>query len=494
MSGLSGTLKRATSASASRDPASMLIVANRKDGLGGRLLAMANAKGLADRLGYRFGFTWSDTKIIDEGSHTVDVVGKIFDAAFIEKHWLGEKIKKAHFGFVGDRDFTPAGMRAAEKQRRLRGWICDEFHALDFFHDDNAEPVARSEALRAFGFSPAVREAMDAAGRCRFPGPMAALHLRSGDIIYGQNRRRMVFTEKAIPSALAKAIIAELSSRGLTTLLIGQDDAALDYLKAETGAMRTSDFGVGQFTEEVLDAFFEMALMARCQQIHASGSIYAVVASLMGGKPCIGTSGLFSHSRAVEIITDELRERPSDYHRLDAAFGYRWAFRSMEDEISPARARELLAKAQALDPENDAYDLKIAAAYFHEGDHAAGEAILKSLMTSQWPQGTRMPLPMMDMLTTKHGGYRAMARDFDGFLAAARAGHPYAMACSAYILVEALDDRASGMEMMARLVRMEPANPIFRKIRRRVSMGKKPEAGRLAKARWRLGLIRPPWF
>jgi hypothetical protein len=35
----------------------MLIAATRIDGLGGRLLAMANAKSLADTLGCRFGFT-----------------------------------------------------------------------------------------------------------------------------------------------------------------------------------------------------------------------------------------------------------------------------------------------------------------------------------------------------------------------------------------------------------------------------------------------------
>lgn len=471
----------------------MLIVTNRKDGLGGRLLAMANAKALADRLGYRFGFTWNSRNILDEGSHTVDVVGKIFSADFIDRHWLGEKISRAGFGVLGGKEFTPSDLGAVARQGRLRGWICDEFDALDFFHDDNAEPVGRSETLRAFGFSPAVRNALDAAGKRRFPGPMAALHLRSGDIVYGQNRRRLVFAEKVIPSVLAKAIITELSSRGLTTLLVGQDHATLDYLTAETGALRTNDFGAGEFREETLNAFFEMALMARCQQIHAGGSIYATVASLLGDRPCIGPSALFGKSRAAEIVTEELRAHQSDYHRLESAFGYRWAFQALEDEISPARARELLGKAQALDPENDAYDLKMAAACFRDGDHAAGEAILKSLMISQSRRRSSIPLPMMDVLTSRLGGYRPMANDFDVFLAAARAGHPYAMACSAYILVEVFDDRTSAVEMAARLVKMEPGNPIFRKIRRRVAMGKRPESGRLAKARWRLGGLRWLW-
>lgn len=493
MSGFSATWKRATFGSKPHDPGSMLIAVNRKDGLGGRLLAMANAKALADRLGYRFGFTWSNRTITDEGSHTVDVVGKIFSADFIEKHWLGKKIRTDDFGVLGRTDFTPSDLEAMAKRRKLRGWICNEFNALDFFSDDSAEPVAKSQALRSFGFSPAVRQALDAAGRCRFPGPMAALHLRSGDIVYGQNRRGLVFVDKVIPSALAKAIIAELSSRGLTTLLVGQDHATLDYLKAETGALRTDDFGVGEFREETLKAFFEMALMARCQQIHAGTSIYAAVASVMGDKSCLGASALFSNSRAAEIITDELQAHPSDYNRLESAFGYRWAFRALEDEISPARAMELLEKARALDPENDAYDLKMAAACFRGGNHAAGDAILKSLMIGQSRLQSKIPLPMMRMLISGIASYRAMANDFEVFFAAARAGHPYAMACSAYILLEAMGDRRSAMEMMARLVKIEPGNSIFNRINLSVRLGRKPKS-RLARMRWRLGRLRASWL
>jgi len=494
MNGFSATLKRAMSGSEADGDRSMLIAVNREDGLGGRLLAMANAKSLADRLGYRFGFTWSSRDITDQESHTVDVVGKIFSADFIEKHWLGEKIRAADFGVLGGTPFAPSDLEAVARQGKLKGWICDDFDVLDFFHDEDAQPVRRSEALRAFGFAPAVRQALDAAGKCRFPGPMAALHLRSGDIVHGHHRRRLVFADKVIPSTLARAIVSELSSRGLTTLLVGQDRATVDYLSTQTGALRTDDFGAEDFRgEEALRAFFEMALMARCRQIHAGTSIYAVVASVLGDVPCLGTSTLFSKPRAAEIIVEELQAHEADYHPLEAAFGYQWSFLSLEDEIAPAQARQLLGKAQALDPDNDAYDLKMAAVHFREGNYPAGEAILKSLMISQSRRRSRIPLPMMDILADRPGGYLTMAKDFEVFFAAARAGHPYAMACWAYILVEVLEDRNSAVEMAARLVKMEPGNPIFRRIMRRVGLGKKPKSGRLARMRWRLGRLVTAW-
>lgn len=495
MHGFSATLKRAMSGSGRHDPRPPLIMATRTDGLGGRLLAMANAKSLADRLGYRFGFTWNSKNITDQESHTVDVVQNIFSAEFIDRHWLGEKIKTTDCAALGRTDFAPSDLEAAARQEKPRGWICNEFDALDFFRDDGGGPVRRSEALRTFGYAPAVRQALDAAGKCRFPAPMAALHLRSGDIVYGTHRRRLIFADKVIPSALARAIVSELASQGLTTLLIGQDRAMLDYLQAETGALRTDDFGAGEFKQQqALNAFFEMALMARCQQIHAGKSIYAQVASILGGVPRVDASALFSKSRAAEIILDELQAHESKYHPLESAFGYQWTFVTLESEISPARARELLGKALALDPENEGYLLKMAAAHYRDGDPASAEAILKSLMTRQSLARSRLPLPMMDIMTNLLGGWVAMARDFEVFFAAARAGHAYAMACSAFILFEVRGDRKSAAEMAAKLVKIEPGNPIFRRIKRWVDLGKKPKNGRLARARWRLARLRMSWL
>ncbi|MEW6634796.1 MAG: hypothetical protein AB1440_28305 [Pseudomonadota bacterium] len=475
------------------DGGSMLIAATRTDGLGGRLLAMVNAKSLADRLGCRFGFTWNSRAVSNQESHSVDVVRNVFSEKFIDRHWLGEKISRSCFGVLGEAAFTPASLDTLARQRRLRGWICDEFDVLDNCSEDGAGSIGRSETLRAFGFSPRVRQALDAAASCRFPGPMAALHLRSGDIVRGHHRRSLVFANKVIPSTLARAIVTELSSRGLKTLLVGQDQATLDYIKAETGALLATDFGSGELEGETANTFFQMALMARCQQIHAGGSIYAVVASVMGDRPCIGADALFGQRSAAEIVLEELRTREAHYHPLEAAFGYQWALLSLEDEIGPARTREILGRALALDPENDGYPMKIAGTFFREGNHAAGEAILKSVMTAQSRRRTKIPLPVMEIMERVAKDRFVSRNDIEALSTAAKAGHPYAMGCCAYLLAEVAEDRKSGLEMAARLLAAEPGNPIFRRIRQRVALGKKPEPRLLARIIWRLGWLRPPW-
>jgi hypothetical protein len=295
----------------SPERASTLIAATRTDGLGGRLLAMANAKALADTLGYRFGFTWNRRVAADKAFHIVDTADRIFSPDFIARHWLGESVKASDFGVLDAAAAGGPSLGEAAKDRKLRGWICNE---IDVPRGDAARVAKQAVALRSFDYSATVKEAIAAAGRSRLARPMAALHLRSGDIVHGKHRASLIFAGKVIPSTLARAIIAALSARGLTTLLIGQHRPTLDYLKAETGAMLTSDFGADAFSDETRKAFFEMALMARCRQIYAGTSIFPEIASLMGDVPLMRTDTLFDAPCAAKIILHELSLRQADYH------------------------------------------------------------------------------------------------------------------------------------------------------------------------------------
>ncbi|WP_245519473.1 MULTISPECIES: hypothetical protein [unclassified Mesorhizobium] len=468
---------------ARHDPQSKLIAATREDGLGGRLLAMVNAKALADTLGYRFGFTW--WPMHDDEFHSVEKVDKIFSADFIEKHWLGERVEPTGFDVLKEVAFTRASLDAAAGRRSLRGWICNEFKILDFFRG-GPELVRRSETLRGFGFSQAVNQAFDAADRRPFPGPTAALHLRSGDIVRGKYRFMLDFSDKVVASALVKSIASELSSKGLTTLLIGQDRATLEYLRSQTGALLSDDLGSAEFEDETLRAFFEMRLMARCRTIYAGSSVYASVASTMGDIALVHPKTLFGGSKAAEMILGELSRHQSDYHPLEAAFGYQSAFLDLEGQISPTRAKNILGKAYALDPENDIYPLKIAVAFFRDRDYRSGEAVLKALMTRQFEASSAMPLRAIGVLVGRSWLGHVMSKDFEFFFAAAADGHPYAAACSAHILHVVFGKLEPARRMIAMSLEAEPDNALFKRIKRHIRPLVTPQSGLLAKARLRL--------
>ncbi|WP_245429874.1 hypothetical protein [Mesorhizobium sp. WSM3859] len=468
---------------ARHDPQSKLIAATREDGLGGRLLAMVNAKALADTLGYRFGFTW--WPMHDDEFHSVERVDKIFSTDFVEKYWLGEWVEPSGFDVLAEVAFTRASLDAAAGRRSLRGWICNEFRIPDFFHG-GPELVRRSETLRGFGFSQAVNQALDAADRRPFPGPTAALHLRSGDIVRGKYRFMLDYSDKVVASTLVKSIASELTSKGLTTLLIGQDRATLEYLRSQTGALLSDDLGSAEFEDETLRAFFEMRLMARCQTIYAGSSVYASVASTMGDIALVHPKTLFDGSKAAEMILGELSRHQSDYHPLEAAFGYQTAFLDLEDQIGSARAKDILEKAYKLDPENDLYPLKIAAALFRERDYRSGEAVLKALMTSQFEASLAMPVRAIGVLIGRSWRGHAMSKDFESFFAAAADRHPYAAACSAHILHVVFGKLKPARRMIAMSLEAEPDNALFKRIKRHIRPLTTPQSGLLAKARLRL--------
>lgn len=447
-----------------------LFAATRIDGLGGRLLAMLGAKFLADQLGGRFGFTW---RPVEEQFHLVAPVGKIFSAGFIERHWLGERIDEAEFDMLGRERFTRAILERRAANGRGRGWLCNDFQMLKRFREGWPKDwlpgdrlvERRAQAFATLGFSEPVRAALDAAVGCRLTRPMAALHLRSGDIVHGRFRSTLVFEDKVIPSTLARAIITRLKRKGLATLLVGQDRATLDYLKAETGALLTTDFGADAFADQTERAFFEMGLMARCPRIYAGTSVFATIAAVIGGVPVLRTGALFGRRRTGRLILEELREHEADYDPLEAAFGYQAAFLKLENRIGVKHAKSMLERALALDPRNDANVLKMAAVCFRSKDYGTGEAVLKSAMTAQFEARPDLPLPIMKVLTGRMWRTHAMAADFSAFFDAARAGYPYAAACSAHILHAALGRPKPAQAMMERALEAEPANGLFLKIR-----------------------------
>ncbi|UCI09143.1 hypothetical protein [Mesorhizobium sp. B1-1-8] len=392
----------------------------------------------------------------------------MFSADFVEKHWLGEEIDINRFSVLGGA-FTRGSLEADARRTDLQGWTCDDFNVLGSWRQGwfkarlpaNRPAIMRHQAFGGFGFSAAIKAAIAAAGEYRFSRPAAALHLRSGDIVYGTYRSRLEFGEKVIPAPLARQIVSKLASKGLATLLIGQDRAMLDYLKSETGALLSEDFGVNEFTDQTSRAFFEMGLMARCRQIYAGSSVFATIASVMGNVPVFRTKALFNQGRTAHIILEELRIREADYRPMEAAFGYQRAFCLLENRISPARARGILEKALALDLENRVYILKIVASHFREKNYAAGEAMLRAFMTREFDASGKIPTGIMQLLISRSWRGLVMSGDFGLYLAAARAGCAYAAACAAHILHAALGRTEAALAMAALSLKADPGNKLF---------------------------------
>jgi tetratricopeptide (TPR) repeat protein len=457
----------------------MTIVSVRKDGVGGRLVSMINAGVIAERVGSRFGFIWNRQASVDKTFHVVDTVDKIFSADFIERCWLGETVPKSEFLPLPLIEFSRRDLRKAARGKDIRGWICNELTVLKRFRDTWTfrdffglrGPVNTAKVFQKFGFAPDVEAAFAAAQKPAMVRPVAAIHLRSGDIVYGKFRR-FRFTTKAIPSALVKALVARLNALGMDTLLIGQDRATLEYLKAETSAFLTDDFGASDFGDPTMREFFEIALMARCHRIYSGSSFFAALASAIRGKPVDKISRLILGSEAAEFVLQELSAHGADYHPLDAAFGYQWVFRALERSLTRPQAEEILNNARNLDPENEAYALKLAALDFRDGLPDMGEQLLASLMESDWLATSKMPTQSMQTFASMTSSGPFIGRELDFVEQAADRGYPHAAAyCANLHFARGAPEKARRLVDLA--LELDPSSEAFAKLKYSFSGQKK---------------------
>lgn len=237
-----------------------IIASDRRDGIGSRLVSMVNAIALAKRLGCRFGFTWNSEPITPSGFHTIDGVDRVFSPKFISRYWLGDALDPDEFPKLDFKIISRPILKQAASGSAIRGRRYDRLASfsrfqdtrsiLDVFRKTGADTAA---AFRRIDFSDEVRSVMSAA-QIRRNRPVAAIHLRSGDVVHG-HFRKFKYVTKAIPSTLTKALVTHLNQDGRDVLLVGQDNSTIDYLKRCTSALTSEDFGSGDFAPGTLREF-----------------------------------------------------------------------------------------------------------------------------------------------------------------------------------------------------------------------------------------------
>jgi hypothetical protein len=444
-----------------------LFAATRTDGFGARLVAIVNAMFLAHETGWGFGFTWNAATVANNVFHPVEGAAAIFDRSFLDEHHLGAKLDGTGFAQLGDTPFSIAQLRA--RAAGVKGWNCDHLEITRrMIAAEAVKQEGTARAFRRIRFAEPFRDAIRAADAAPLPGPMTAIHLRSGDIVHGPFRRQPKFAAKVIPSALAKAMIRLLRERGTDVILFGEHHDTLHYLKSETGCRLVEDFEGPSPDEGTVRALFEMVLMSRCAEIYARDSMFAVMASTIGSAPIRSPDALLGEDRHLRVLLEELKNNASAYHPLEAAYGYLYAYTRLPRDAGAERQEQLLDQAYRFDPSNDFYSLKKAAFRFAEGRYREGEAILSRLYPAIDKAAALLAERAIRLLGLKIWGHDPDWRDdFPLFKAAALAGMPNAAACCALYL-NAHGDRPGALEMIGRARAAQPRNLLFRRVARTI--------------------------
>ena len=369
------------------------IVSNRADGLGERLNAMLNAVVIAKTFGYSFGYTWKNElhanhfqKDAEKNKtligHAVVSEGDFFDESFIDKYSLNNKTMK-NFRTISGKNSGYNSLYKLEIEKKLNGWFSPRLELREHF---NAELLIDSvfsygDAFDFLEFNREITDSINLAKNIMLSDKYVALHLRSGDVFYGEYRKFVHYTYKGIVLPLAKAIIKKYLNENIKVIVFGQDKAVLEYLKSEYSIITVDDFDEYKKFDNTQKAMFEITLMSKAETIIAGSSGFAKLASWIGDKELKLPSNYYSAKEQTTIIKNDLKKHENSYPKLQSSFAYWYAYYYGRHSKKISEVEYLLNKAYEFDSENELYPLILASLQYKFNLEKKGELTLSKLFS-----------------------------------------------------------------------------------------------------------------
>jgi acetyltransferase-like isoleucine patch superfamily enzyme len=358
----------------------LIFIAKRIDGFGERLRAILNAMLIAEDIDGNFLFNWEDMPEQYKGHHSVTAKEKIFSKIFIDKFHIDlnslKKMKLVEliaatkvdsFKSLYDKDcdaivvqqYPFAGLYAkARKEINFNNKYKEIFQKIEFSESLEYAKVCANNAIMG-----------------EFP---VAVHLRAGDIIYGEYRMMSEHTQKVIPFPIAVDLISNFLHQGYTPIIFGQDKELLIYLKEKLGAVLSSDLSDISFST-TQQAFFDIVLMSRCKQIYAGYSGFATVASWIGNTTIIDPYKTIDKDSSLKLIESAFASVEIDgrISPLQRAFSC-WSFLYISGKklADNEKLWKFLNLAVEYDQDNNFYHFIKACSLYNDNKSECAENIL----------------------------------------------------------------------------------------------------------------------
>ena len=370
-----------------------LLIAHRTDGFGARLLNMLVTFVLAERHGADFRFTWRPSNL---EFHALDRAEKIFHQDFLAKYLVAEPSRKrteSRYVFIEPEDSLNDDVLRRQINGSTKDFVLSRYDApeelLARFMTGAENPFA--QAFRQIRFVEEIEAAIDAAEQVPLPPHPIAMHLRSGDIIFGHYRLDAGFESKVITLPLAHFLIEQSLARGETPIIFGQDECSCSKLAETMGIKTIEQMAHLSGMNATARAVFEMIILSRMRAIHGGLSTFVYVPAAIGAVPIIDPATTLPPVDIARIIASKLGyfEDDQEYPRLQIAFSYRSALHFGDSELSFAEKLDLVEGAVRNDPKNAFYKFTKAALLIDHHDMHRGDAALGAAFSEE----SDLPLP-----------------------------------------------------------------------------------------------------
>lgn len=325
-----------------------IAYACRTDGLGERLRAIVNAIALAKTLNIEFRFEWCDNKA-DNGFHAVPGVDRVFSRAFINRYYrprdtLTERciVDFDHWG-ENNADVYRVNQTIPRKLRTNPAIA------------KAARAGMQKRAFSRIGFSDEIATVIAQAEAVALGDDTLAIHLRAGDIVYGEFKHSPHFTLKVIPYLIAERMIIEARDQGQQVLLFSQDPALAAFFAARYDVLVAQTFASSTFNA-VQHAMFDIILMSRCRRIVAGESGFAIVASAISGSEFVSHLEWMPRDAMAQALADGLRlpsNERNDLPALHVASGCAAAIQLGHATLADTALLDLAQLGMKHDPHNE---------------------------------------------------------------------------------------------------------------------------------------------
>jgi hypothetical protein len=280
--------------------AKIRVLASRDDQLGGRLMALTNARAAAELLEGAFEFVWPAHTYLSDPT-------QFFDTDFLATHLLDEQtleglvaVDASHVHRLQPEEIR-AVVAAAGDNAFLH--VQDPFTILEWC-GESAE-VAANRFRRAFadlGWNASASHLIATAAAWPADTDLSAVHVRAGDIVTG-DWQDTVQHEKYVPSEIVEHAVRDLAGSGPVVMFSDNADWR-DWLAGSIPGVVTSAevFPGPDDLSEAQQAFADILLMARCRRI--------------AGPPASGFSSLAANLGGGQLVRIDSIVTPSDSLRL----------------------------------------------------------------------------------------------------------------------------------------------------------------------------------
>ncbi|EBF5696992.1 hypothetical protein I9X18_03660 [Campylobacter jejuni] len=384
-----------------------LIIASRGDGLGERILAILNALYLSKCANYKFGFIWPDHFLTYNNNSNNKILFAIsdlqkeefmFDKIFIEKYSYKNKLRlpNGEMYLGGEGFFLKNDKLSLEEFKNGKyfqydwGLVCNQFDLTNIFTDLNSEdyysylPIA----WNCVKFSKEIQTSLTYADRISelvLNKDYIAIHIRSGDIIYGKDRIWNYFgLKKALSIHLVIEIINKEVEPSKTIVIFSDDLESALSLKAyfKDRIIYLVDDLIDEKLTSTQRSFFEINLMSNAICIYSSGnSGFSLLASRIKNTKLISVYSLFDDSNKREIILKYIEDiKLSNYQK---AFSYLHVFVSLRNSKDFSFLENIINKILQLDNMNKTYDILYMDLLIEQKKYLCVDMMLRDIISNQ---------------------------------------------------------------------------------------------------------------